>query len=166
MSKNYPAITPRLPPRLENYIKKLAVMQGFAELAKGATAEGALSTKTKELIALAFAAARCDGYRLPCKTLVTGRNQRGILETLGMAVYMGGGLHLCTPQKHWKLTNSLKCLMMKSLNREYWELIGNSLGCLVSYCQVCSTYTGFKDDDSRSLFSNLWCQCLSLIGIW
>ena len=53
-----------------------------------------LSHKTKELIALALGvAARCDGcIGFHTKTLVKQRVTREeFLETLGMAVYMGGG---------------------------------------------------------------------------
>ena len=95
MSKNYPAITAEIAATLGKLHKEIpAVMQGFAGLAKGATAEGALSTKTKELIALALGvAARCDGcIGFHTKTLVKqGVTREEFLETLGMAVYMGGG---------------------------------------------------------------------------
>ncbi|MCF7981295.1 MAG: carboxymuconolactone decarboxylase family protein [Pseudomonadales bacterium] len=70
------------------------VMHGFTELAKGATAEGALSAKTKELIALALGvAAHCDGcIGFHTKALVKqGVTREEVLETLGMAIYMGGG---------------------------------------------------------------------------
>jgi len=71
-----------------------AVMKGFGELAKAATAEGALDKKTKELIALALGvAARCDaciGFHVQAliKLNVT---KSELEEMLAMAVYMGGG---------------------------------------------------------------------------
>jgi len=70
------------------------VMKAFGDLGRAATAEGALDKKTKELIALALSVAvRCD----PCigfhtQTLVRlGATRQEVDETLGVAVYMGGG---------------------------------------------------------------------------
>lgn len=69
-------------------------LRGFSALAKGATQDGALDKKTKELIAIALSvAARCD----PCigfhvQTYVQLKGTRAELaDALGMAVYMGGG---------------------------------------------------------------------------
>lgn len=70
------------------------VMKAFGDLGRAATADGALDKKTKELIALALSVAvRCD----PCigfhtQTLVKlGATRQEVDETLGVAVYMGGG---------------------------------------------------------------------------
>jgi AhpD family alkylhydroperoxidase len=70
------------------------VMKSFSELGRAATAHGALDKKTKELIAVALSVAvRCD----PCigfhvQTLVKlGATRQELDETLGVAVYMGGG---------------------------------------------------------------------------
>lgn len=70
------------------------VMAGFSAMAKAATANGALDTKTKELIALAIGVAvRCN----PCiafhaKAAVrAGASRDEVMETLAMAVYMGAG---------------------------------------------------------------------------
>ena len=71
-----------------------AVMKGFGQLASAATEDGALGKKTKELIALALGvAARCDGcIGFHVQTLVRlGVTKAELEETLGMAVYMGGG---------------------------------------------------------------------------
>jgi AhpD family alkylhydroperoxidase len=70
------------------------VTSAFTTLAQAATAEGALDHKTKELIALALGvAAHCDaciGFHV--KALVkAGATRAELAETLGMAVYMGGG---------------------------------------------------------------------------
>ncbi len=70
------------------------VMKGFSDLARAASREGALSPKTKELIALALGvAAHCDaciGFHV--QTLVKlGTSQAELEEALGMAIYMGGG---------------------------------------------------------------------------
>ncbi len=70
------------------------VMKGFSELAAAATKDGVLDKKTKELIALALGvAARCDGcLGFHTQTLVRlGATRQEVIETLGMAVYMGGG---------------------------------------------------------------------------
>jgi AhpD family alkylhydroperoxidase len=70
------------------------VMKAFGELGRAATAGGALDQKTKELIALALSVAvRCD----PCIGFHTqalarlGATRQEVDETLGVAVYMGGG---------------------------------------------------------------------------
>lgn len=70
------------------------VMKSFGELGRAATTGGVLDRKTKELIALALSvAARCD----PCigfhtQTLAKlGATRQEVDETLGVAVYMGGG---------------------------------------------------------------------------
>ena len=71
-----------------------APMKGFADLSRAALAEGALSAKTKELMALALGvAAHCSAcIAFHAKTLVgLGATQREIEETLAVAVYMGGG---------------------------------------------------------------------------
>ena len=71
-----------------------AVMKGFNEMSTGAIAEGALSPKTKELIALALGvAAHCDGcLGFHTQALVKmGASRAEVAEALGVAVYMGGG---------------------------------------------------------------------------
>jgi AhpD family alkylhydroperoxidase len=71
-----------------------AVMKAFQELGRAASAEGALDKKSKELIALALGvAARCDGcIGFHTQALVKlGASRAEVEETLGMAVYMGGG---------------------------------------------------------------------------
>ncbi len=72
-------------------------MVGFDRLHKAAVAEGTLSTKTKELIALGIAiAVLCDG----CiaihvhDVLQAGASREEIIETIGVAVLMGGGTAL------------------------------------------------------------------------
>lgn len=70
------------------------VADGFAKLAKSAIASGALDSKTKELIALAIGiTARCDGclaYHARA-ALRFGASREEVIETIGVAVYMGGG---------------------------------------------------------------------------
>ena len=71
-----------------------ATMGGFGQLHEAAVSEGALSTKTKELIAPAIGVAvRCDGcIGFHAEELVRlGASREEIAEMLGMAIYMGGG---------------------------------------------------------------------------
>lgn len=70
------------------------VMKGFGELARAATRDGALDKKTKEMIALALGvAAHCDaciGFHVQALVKL-GVTKAELEETLGMAIYMGGG---------------------------------------------------------------------------
>ncbi|MEQ8700989.1 MAG: carboxymuconolactone decarboxylase family protein [Bauldia litoralis] len=69
-------------------------MAGFAALGKGAYASAALSTKIKELMALALGvAARCDGCVAYHAKRVSelGATREEVLETIGLAIQMGGG---------------------------------------------------------------------------
>jgi AhpD family alkylhydroperoxidase len=70
------------------------VMKGFHGLHVAALADGALSEKTKELIALAIGVtARCEGcVAFHVQALVKlGATRAEIEETLGVAILMGGG---------------------------------------------------------------------------
>ena len=70
------------------------VMKAFAGIAQAATAAKALDTKTKELIALGIGVAvRCDDcIAFHVKAAVEhGASREEVLETLGMAIYMGAG---------------------------------------------------------------------------
>ncbi len=95
MSKIYKEITKDISASLAKLRAEAPdVMKGFSDLAMAATKDGVLDKKTKELIALALGvAARCDG----CIGFHTqalnklGATKQEIVETLGMAVYMGGG---------------------------------------------------------------------------
>lgn len=95
MTKSYPEITQRIADNMKILRRDIPdTMQGFNALAKAATEDGALNRKTKELIALAIGVAqRCDGcIGFHVKALVRlGATRAEIEETLGMAVYMGGG---------------------------------------------------------------------------
>lgn len=68
--------------------------RAFGRLAGAATASHALDTKTKELIALAIGiTARCDGC-VGYHARAAGRHgavREEIVDTIAMAVYMGGG---------------------------------------------------------------------------
>ncbi|WP_416046725.1 carboxymuconolactone decarboxylase family protein [Cupriavidus basilensis] len=70
------------------------LMAAFSQLATAGTKEGALSKKTRELVALGISVAcRCDdciGFHV--QTLVKlGTTRAELEEVLGTAVYMGGG---------------------------------------------------------------------------
>jgi AhpD family alkylhydroperoxidase len=70
------------------------VMKAFAGIAQAALKPEALDSKTKELIALAIGVAvRCDDcIAFHAKAAVEqGATREEILETLGMAIYMGAG---------------------------------------------------------------------------
>lgn len=95
MSKNYSEITRDISANLKGLRKDIPdTMQGFSAMAAAATKEGALDKKSKELIALAIGVStRCDGcIGFHSEALVKlGATREEIEETLGMAIYMGGG---------------------------------------------------------------------------
>jgi AhpD family alkylhydroperoxidase len=69
-------------------------VKGFGQMGQAAKADGALSEKTKEFMALGIAVAtRCDsciGFHV--KSLVRlGTTREELCEALAMATYMGGG---------------------------------------------------------------------------
>lgn len=71
-----------------------APLKAFRDLVRAAGTDGALSHKTKELIALAISIAiRCEGcivfHSRACVRLGIGREE--IVEMIGVAVEMGGG---------------------------------------------------------------------------
>ena len=95
MSKSYPDIYDHLC----GLMSKLGgeapdVMAGFTRLHEASTAEGALTAKPKELIALAIGiTVRCDGciaYHVH-DALAAGATREELVETIGVAVMMGGG---------------------------------------------------------------------------
>lgn len=95
MSKDYKQITKDISTSLAKLRAEAPeMMKGFGDLAVAATKDGALDKKTKELIALALGvAARCDGcLGFHTQALIKlGATKQEIVETLGMATYMGGG---------------------------------------------------------------------------
>jgi AhpD family alkylhydroperoxidase len=69
-------------------------MTAFSGLARAALEPKALSTKTKELIALGISVAtRCDGcIAFHAEAAVKqGASRDEVMETMGMAIYMGAG---------------------------------------------------------------------------
>lgn len=95
MSDKYNQITSDISMQLAKLRKEIPdTMAGFSALAQAATKEGVLNKKTKELIAIALAVANhcpgCIGFHSQALVkLNTSREE--LLETLGMAIYMGGG---------------------------------------------------------------------------
>jgi AhpD family alkylhydroperoxidase len=69
-------------------------MAGFGELHVAAVASGALDSKTKELIALSIGiAVHCNGciaFHVH-DALKAGASRQEVLETIGVAILMGGG---------------------------------------------------------------------------
>lgn len=95
MSKQYKEITSSISLNIAKLRKDLPeVMSGFSAMAQAATKDGVLDKKTKELIALALGVAgHCDGcIGFHVQTLIKlGATRAELMETLGMAIYMGGG---------------------------------------------------------------------------
>lgn len=95
MSTNWPSANQTLSTLITNYRKEAPdIAVSFSGLAKAATKPGHLDPKTKELMALAIGiSARCDG----CIGFHTeaaighGATRDEVIETIGIAIYMGGG---------------------------------------------------------------------------
>ena len=95
MSKSYKQITGDI----TQYMKEMQkedpdTMQGFSDMAKAATQDGALDKKTKEFIALGIGVTqRCDGcIGFHVKALKhLGATRAELAEVMAMCVYMGGG---------------------------------------------------------------------------
>jgi AhpD family alkylhydroperoxidase len=95
VSEKFTQLTQGLNVQLAKMRKEMPeLMSGFSAIAQAATKEGALDRKTKELIAMALAVANhCEGcIGFHSQTLVKLKVTREeLLETLSMAIYMGGG---------------------------------------------------------------------------
>ena len=95
MSKSFAVITGDVSKSMGTLRKSIPeTMKGFSAMAQSALAAGALSALEKELIALGIGvASHCDacvGFHV--KALIRlGVTQEQLMETLGVAVYMGGG---------------------------------------------------------------------------
>jgi AhpD family alkylhydroperoxidase len=85
--------------------------KGFAELHKGAMAEGALSASMKEVIALAIAAAdECDGcIAYHAKGAARkGASPEEVAEALGVVLLMTGGPGTVYGPRAWQAYNEFK----------------------------------------------------------
>ena len=95
MSERFTEITQNINTGLAKLRREIPdVMAGFSSLAQASTKAGALDKKSKELIAMALAVSThcqgCIGFH--AQTLVKLKTTREeLLETLSMAIYMGGG---------------------------------------------------------------------------
>ena len=95
MHKDWKIANQTLTQSIQEYRKSSPdVAKAFSALGGTATVAGSLSPKIKELIALAIGiSGRCDG----CIGFHTsaairhGATREEILETIGVAIYMGGG---------------------------------------------------------------------------
>ena len=93
--KNYPKHYETINKAMEEMGLKIPeIMTAFGELHEKSVEDGALSSKVKELISLGIAiTVRCDG----CITfhvhdaLTAGATDKEIMETIGVAISMGGG---------------------------------------------------------------------------
>jgi len=93
--QTYPALHDHLQGLIGQLGKQLpGPTGGFARLHTQAMANGALTTKVKELMALSIAiAVQCDGciaYHVH-DALAAGATHEEVVETIGVAVMMGGG---------------------------------------------------------------------------
>ncbi|CAH2601767.1 Carboxymuconolactone decarboxylase family protein [Rhodovastum atsumiense] len=95
MHENWPELAAGLSAPLRELRTGAAdVMKGFSALSRAALEAKALDTKTKELIALGIAVAtRCDAcVAFHAEAAVRqGATREEVLETMGMAIYMGAG---------------------------------------------------------------------------
>ncbi|WP_280429638.1 carboxymuconolactone decarboxylase family protein [Nocardia brasiliensis] len=93
--KNYPEINEHLREVMNRLGRETpSIMRSFGGLHAASTGEGALTGATKELMALAIGiAVHCDGcvaYHVH-DALAAGATHAEVVETIGVAVMMGGG---------------------------------------------------------------------------
>jgi AhpD family alkylhydroperoxidase len=95
MTTDYVIHRERLEDRLAELGRELpGPMSGFARLHRKAVEPGALDQKTKELMALAISiAVHCEGCSAyhARDALTAGATRPEVLETIGVAILMGGG---------------------------------------------------------------------------
>jgi len=95
MTMDYVELRRHLEDRMAQLGRELpGPMTGFARLHKKAVEDGALSGKIKELMALAVSVVvgcdSCIAYHVH-DALTAGATREELLETIGVAVMMGGG---------------------------------------------------------------------------
>lgn len=95
MTTDWSAFLKGLSPGLKELREgQVDVMAGFSSIAKAALKPGVLDAKNKELIALGISVAmRCDdciGFHVKA-AIEKGASRAEIMETMGMAIYMGAG---------------------------------------------------------------------------
>lgn len=94
-TQNYPEYHRHLKELMRGLGKELpGPMSGFVQLHKQAMTDGALSTKVKELMALSIGihacCAGCIAFHVQ-GALKAGATRQEVLETIGVALMMGGG---------------------------------------------------------------------------
>ncbi|HEY1798394.1 MAG TPA: carboxymuconolactone decarboxylase family protein [Stellaceae bacterium] len=95
MHQHWPELAAGLGPALKELRTGAAgVMQGFGAVARAAFEGTVLDAKTKELIALAIAVAirrdACIAFHAEA-AVKRGASRDEVMETMGMAIYMGAG---------------------------------------------------------------------------
>ena len=95
MTTNYIELRDHLEERLTQLGKEIpGPMAGFARLHRKGVAEGALSSKVKELMALAISiVVGCEGciaYHVQ-DAIQAGATRSELMETVGVGLFMGGG---------------------------------------------------------------------------
>lgn len=95
MSEKFTQLTTSISTQLAKMRKEIPdVMAGFSSLAQAASKEGVLDKKSKELIAMALAVSNhcpgCIGFHSQALVKLQVSREE-LLETLSMAIYMGGG---------------------------------------------------------------------------
>ena len=100
MPSSYKELAGQLGTKLKDFKKEMPeTMQGFNQMASATHSDGALSAKTKELIAMAIGiSARCQGclafHAQACVKM--GVTRAEFEEMLQVAIYMGGGPSVMT----------------------------------------------------------------------
>ncbi|GKT07771.1 carboxymuconolactone decarboxylase family protein [Desulforhabdus sp. TSK] len=122
MHEDYPRYHERLQALTAKLAKELrGPMSAFAQLNGAATAAGVLSTKTKQLIALGIGiTVRCDGciaYHVH-DALRAGATKQEILETIGIAILMGGGPAVVYGCEALEALDQFEAAGLPSQNRE------------------------------------------------
>ena len=86
------------------------IAKGFSTMHKATGEDGALNPKTKELIALGIAITiRCEGC-IACHvqdSIKAGATKEEIVETIGVAVVMGGGPSIVYGEKAYQAMNEM-----------------------------------------------------------
>lgn len=95
MAQSYYELNEELHKQMQNYANESPdVMESFIKMHEVNAREGALSTKIKELMALSIGiCVRCDGciaFHVN-DAIQAGATHQEIVETIGVAVLMGGG---------------------------------------------------------------------------
>lgn len=95
MHRNWPEFIQQLSPAIRDLRSGSPdILKSFSTMARAALEAKALDTKTKELIGLAIAVAiRCDDcVAFHAESAAKqGATREEVLETMGMAIYMGAG---------------------------------------------------------------------------